>query len=223
MLIDRNIVQDALEALDVIVGEREIWCVADTRPIVEALRAALAAPQPEPVADDEVATFINTMAGQFALVIAEIWHAHPDYGIRQTLDELNRRFPAPQPEPASTWSLAECERVMQTLRYLQGIAERGEGRPMRDDETLECFILGYVKKLEGALPAPQPERLRGRRAAAEATLNFLGYTYHGGELWKPPLGPVPLTDAKVAELRSQHGWAKETIRAIERAIRETTT
>ena len=41
MLIDRNIVQAALEALDVIVGEREIWCVADTRPIVEALRAAL--------------------------------------------------------------------------------------------------------------------------------------------------------------------------------------
>jgi hypothetical protein len=32
--------------------------------------------------------------------------------------------------------------------------------------------------------------------------------------------PEPLTDAKVSELRSQNGWAKETIRAIERAIRE---
>ena len=27
--------------------------------------------------------------------------------------------------------------------------------------------------------------------AAVATLEHLGYTYHGGEMWKPPLGPAP--------------------------------
>ena len=27
--------------------------------------------------------------------------------------------------------------------------------------------------------------------AAIDTLKFLGYTYHGGEKWKPPLGPKP--------------------------------
>lgn len=27
--------------------------------------------------------------------------------------------------------------------------------------------------------------------AAIATLEHLGYTYHGGEMWKPPLGPAP--------------------------------
>ena len=54
---------------------------------------------PDPAQPEPADEFVKTMGGQFALVIAEIWHAHPDYGIRQTLDELNRRFPAPQPEP----------------------------------------------------------------------------------------------------------------------------
>ena len=119
MLIDRNVVQAALEALESCVGSRygRDWnwpesafpsAMAHATEARDALRAALAAPQPEPVADDEVATFINTMAGQFAAVIAEIWHAHPDYGIRQTLDELNRRFPAPQPEPVA-WEVANIK------------------------------------------------------------------------------------------------------------------
>lgn len=40
-----------------------------------------------------------------------------------------------------------------------------------------------------AQPAPvvsQPDY-----KAAIATLEHLGYTWHGGEMWKPPLGPVP--------------------------------
>ena len=75
---------------------------------------------PQPVTDDEVATFINTMGGQFALVVAEIWHTHPDFGVRQTLDELNRRFPVPQPEP------------LHDKQQLPGL--------LTDQQLRECFL-----------------------------------------------------------------------------------
>ena len=32
---------------------------------------------------------------------------------------------------------------------------------------------------------------RNKNTAAIATLERMGYTYHGGELWKPPLGKAP--------------------------------
>lgn len=44
-------------------------------------------------------------------------------------------------------------RLIETINYLVGIAERGEGRTIRDDETPEMFVLGYVKKVESALDA----------------------------------------------------------------------
>lgn len=40
-------------------------------------------------------------------------------------------------------------------------------------------------------------------AAARRTLERMGYTYHGGEAWKPPLGPAPnfnLLDEKNGEI-----------------------
>ena len=43
---------------------------------------------------------------------------------------------------------AEVLRLIETIKYVVGIAERGEGRTMRDDETVEQFVLGYVNKLE---------------------------------------------------------------------------
>lgn len=63
---------------------------------------------------------------------------------------------------AGPWTAEECERVTKTLRYLQGIAERGEGRQMRDDETLEAFVLGYVRRLE-AVSGPNVEVTGPRR------------------------------------------------------------
>lgn len=83
---------------------------------IEILDAALAAPQPKPL----------TMGEQLIAVIVGIWAEHPDYSIRQTLDELNRRFPAPQPEPsnesralleADAWMkfATACERIGQKL------------------------------------------------------------------------------------------------------------
>lgn len=35
------------------------------------------------------------------------------------------------------------------------------------------------------------KNLEGKNEAAIKTLERLGYTYHGGEQWKPPVGRVP--------------------------------
>ena len=45
--------------------------------------------------------------------------------------------------------------------------------------------------------------IEARLQAATRTLEHLGYTYHGGELWKPPVGKPPnfdLLSAKDAEI-----------------------
>jgi hypothetical protein len=44
--------------------------------------------------------------------------------------------------------IKDVDRLLKTIRYLTGIAERGEGRAMREDETVEQFVLAYVKRLE---------------------------------------------------------------------------
>jgi hypothetical protein len=42
-------------------------------------------------------------------------------------------------------------RLLETIKYLAGIAERGEGRKQLDGETVERFVLGYVKRIEQQL------------------------------------------------------------------------
>jgi hypothetical protein len=39
-------------------------------------------------------------------------------------------------------------RLIETIKYIRGIAERGEGYTIPDDVTVEAFVLGYVKRLE---------------------------------------------------------------------------
>lgn len=58
------------------------------------------------------------------------------------------------------WPLEDCVRLLKTLNYIEGIAAKGEGRQMRDDESLEQFILGYVKRLEA-----QPKQEQGEPVA----------------------------------------------------------
>lgn len=41
-------------------------------------------------------------------------------------------------------------RLIKTIKYFVGIAERGEGRKIADKETPEQFVLGYIKRLEQA-------------------------------------------------------------------------
>lgn len=42
----------------------------------------------------------------------------------------------------------DLSRVLGTVKYLRGIAERGSGDRCPEDMTVEKFVLGYVKKLE---------------------------------------------------------------------------
>jgi hypothetical protein len=92
------------------------------------------------------------------------WRNEPiDYWLRKMLENcdyhdglvieatLNFLGGLKAPAPKGDWE--EVQRLLKTIRYVQGIAERGEGRKMRDDETLEQFLLAYVKKLE----APEVE------------------------------------------------------------------
>ena len=53
----------------------------------------------------------------------------------------------------------EVMKLLSAVKYIIGIAERGEGRAMREDESVESFVLGYVKRLEAiaAQPATVPE------------------------------------------------------------------
>jgi hypothetical protein len=48
----------------------------------------------------------------------------------------------------ATEAWREVDRLCKLVRYLVGIAERGEGRKIKDDEPIELFVLSYVKKLE---------------------------------------------------------------------------
>jgi hypothetical protein len=65
-------------------------------------------------------------------------------------------------------------KLTKTVRYLVGIAEVGEGRPMLDDETAEQFVLRYVQRLEQELKALQSheqpidieERIRWHKSEA---------------------------------------------------------
>lgn len=51
--------------------------------------------------------------------------------------------------------LMDMLRLIETIKYLRGIAERGLGREIREDETIEQFVLGYVKQLESTQPVKQ--------------------------------------------------------------------
>lgn len=69
---------------------------------------------------------------------------------------------------------------------------------MSDRKLLQQFLLWYDGDQEPPDIATLLQNVRARLAepdeeassadAAIKTLQHLGYTYHGGELWKPPLG-----------------------------------
>ena len=51
-------------------------------------------------------------------------------------------------------------RLLETIKYLVGIAERGEGRKQLDGETVEQFVLGYVKRIEQQLAECQAQNAK---------------------------------------------------------------
>jgi hypothetical protein len=50
------------------------------------------------------------------------------------------------------------------------------------------------------------EALKLEATAAIDTLKFLGYTYHGGERWKPPLGECPAWLNEPAPVQEPVAW-----------------
>jgi len=55
-------------------------------------------------------------------------------------------------------------RLTETIKYLCGIAVKGEGREINEDETVEQFVLSYVKKCEQQIVALKDENERLRKA-----------------------------------------------------------
>ena len=129
------------------------------------------------------------------------------------------RIQAAQAQATPTWSPDECARVIATLRYVQGIAERSEGRQMREDETLEAFVLGYVKRLEAAQAQAEPyawavsglgRPFYGEFAEqdARAEARRCGGTSEAFPLYRHSAQPKrqPLTRERVKQIMEENGY-----------------
>jgi hypothetical protein len=104
-----------------------------------------------------------------------------------------------------------------TTAYEQGVGKgikRENSNPYQNDtDAHAAWQIGYE---EGeSKPAPQQENIQAllkkaayeeENLAARKTVIALGYKYHGGELWKPPLGSLPQQEPKykVTVVDDQH-------------------
>ena len=86
-------------------------------------------------------------------------------------------------------------RLIDTIKYLVGIAERGEGRKARDDELPEQFVLGYVKRLEEAIAEPSEPVAWRYRTKADWNANWSNWVPCSKEQYEDYV--------KVSKL---HGW-----------------
>ena len=80
----------------------------------------------------------------------------------------------------ATW---ETSQDLLAFAAENGIAAQGI------DERVVAVGRAAIELAKGGMMEDQPER--PMQTSAEKTLQRLGYTDHGGELWKPPLGSVP--------------------------------
>ena len=93
-------------------------------------------------------------------------------------------------------------RLIETVKYLVGIAERGEGRKLADNETPEQFVLGYVKRLERAEAVVEQKHETMPMIAAilpnGATASNVYEAYEEGRKSVQPVQePVAITDCMV--------------------------
>lgn len=74
----------------------------------------------------------------------------PEYGttpeVQSEISTLREQVKMLTEERSET--ACDMLRLIETIKYLRGIAERGTGRPCGNTETVETFVLGYVKTLE---------------------------------------------------------------------------
>lgn len=175
-MTDRDLMEQALNELLRLAGGMHGYLSEQQRhPVITALRARLA--QPEPY--DQTDLMLCDKCGWKAVVpdegclncarkqpaaepvawryrFGDEWTSSlPYWDDKREPDERQPLYAAPQPAAdPSGLTAQEAMRLIDTVKYLRGIAERGEGRAMRDDETVEQFVLGYVKRLEQ--PAAEP-------------------------------------------------------------------
>jgi hypothetical protein len=75
--------------------------------------------------------------------------------------ERRRALDAEEQRDALQARLAESDRntlrLLETIKYLVGIAEHGAGHKLDDSETVEQFVLGYVKSMEARLDAAEKD------------------------------------------------------------------
>lgn len=120
-------------------------------------------------------------------------HPETDHRFRKCLDA----YDAAKSSPGRPNELAlDILRLTKTLRFIQGIVERGENRRLGDDECVDIAILQYVKKLEDSETIQQEHYMRGWKEAQAhytkresvsqpvATAYQLGYS-HGANQMQP--------------------------------------
>ena len=203
----RKAAEMALEALESFCGRGYSALALSKRcdAAIKELRQALAEPansttnlvEPKAASQTEQEPWVKTYCG-----------GKPNYCT--PVDETAKR------EHEPVWSTEECDRVMKTLRYIQGIAERGEGRAMRDDETLEQFVLGYVKKLERPEQEPVAWVYKGNFHPFDPSDWAKGETATPLYTAPPKREWVGLTESEIVELAG--GGITRDERMIARAI-----
>lgn len=101
----------------------------------------------------ESPTTEKNIAARLIALAAQEGHDGEDWDLVQAAGLLIRRLQDQQLK-----DLQSIEELLQLVKFFVGIAERGYGRPIRDDEKVGLFVLSYVKELE---------RLRDIHAFAE--------------------------------------------------------
>lgn len=103
------------------------------------------------------------------------------------------------------------ERLERTEKAL-GRAEEHYAKTLRDlADRMNRSAANYIAERDQI--AADFLVIHGRMAKAEKSLHLAGYTDHGGELWKPPLGKRPDFEG-MAALRAERDAAHVAIRAI---------
>lgn len=246
--------------LDRLKWDSDYGGVKETSKVFAAFKtvvgAALAAPAPQAAAEPYAIELLEAFPGCGDMRGMEIWcsqvrqflrtkaaptgaapaqaaaEAHGTEALPHVIEERNAyaselarcrdAFPIPEPGTAldDPWQMAM-------------------GDPLR----VADYVVASLANVQPNTAAPAVDQGEGvadnfrgsrRRDAAEATLQRLCYEWHGGELWKPPLGKSPapaaqapavaadeLTpeqiDALITERYGEHAVGRDLIRAVVRA------